>query len=99
MQVSFRQSGGATGFVRGVDLDTARLDPATAGRLEELVRTSGIRGQTERVSDRARDLRQYEIVIRGEAGLASLVCDDATLPKKVRPLIRFLDAHAGPLES
>ena len=97
MQVTFRQSGGTSGFVRGVDMDTARLDPATAGRLEELVRTSGIEGETARVSDRGRDFRQYEIVIHGDGQKASLVCDDATLPKKARPLIRFLDAHAGPI--
>ena len=97
MQVTFRQSGGTSGFVRGVDLDTARLDPATRGRLEELVRRSGIEGEIARVSERARDLRQYEIVIRAEGGVASLVCDDATVPKSARPLIRFLDAHAGPL--
>jgi emfourin len=97
MQVTFRQSGGASGFVRGVDLDTARLDPKTAGRLEHLVKTSGIEGETERVSESARDLRQYEVVIRVGGHVASLLCDDATLPKQARPLIRFLDAHAGPL--
>jgi len=97
MQVSFRQSGGATGFVRGVDLDTECLDATTAGRLEQLVKTSGIAGETERVSEPARDLRQYEVVIREGGQVASLLCDDATLPKKARPLIRFLDAHAGPL--
>ena len=97
MQVSFRQSGGASGFVRGVDLDTARLDPATAGRLEKLVQTSGIEGDIERFSEAARDLRQYEIIIRKEGRVASLVCDDDTLPKSARPLIRFLDAKAGPI--
>ena len=97
MQVSYRLSGGASGFVRGVDLDTARLDPRTAGRLERLVETSGIEGETERFSDRARDLRQYEVVIRKGGSIASLTCDDATLPKTARPLIKFLDAHAGPL--
>ena len=97
MQVTFRQSGGATGFVRGVDMDTAQLDPAMRGRLEHLVASSGIEGEIAQFSEPARDLRQYEIVIKSGESVASLACDDATLPKRVRPLIRFLDEHAGPM--
>jgi len=97
MQVSFRQSGGATGFLRGVDLDTSVLESAVADRLERLVVASGIHGQIERFSPKERDLRQYEIVIRNEGRVASLSCDDRTVPKNARPLLRFLDAHAGPL--
>ena len=97
MQVTFRESGGASGFVRGVDMDTARLDPVMAGRLEKLVQTSGIEGEIERFSETARDLRQYEIVIRKEGRVVSLVCDDATLPKSARPLIRFLIERSEPV--
>ena len=97
MQVTFRQSGGAGGFVRGVDMDTARLDADTRGRLEHLVKTSGIEGEVARFSETARDLRQYEIVIKSEERVASLACDDATLPKRARPLIRFLNEHAEPM--
>ena len=97
MQVSFRQSGGVPGIVRGVDLDTSRLAAPVAERLEQLVAASGIRGQSERVSRVARDLRQYEIVIRRESDVASLVCDDVSVPRKVRPLLRFLDEQSGPL--
>ena len=83
--------------MRGVDLDTARLDPDTRGRLEHLVATSGIEGETSRFSDVSRDLRQYEIVIKSDDRVLSLACDDKTLPKRVRPLIRFLDEHAEPM--
>ena len=97
MQVSYRQSGGVPGIVRGVDLDTSRLEEPVAERLEQLVAASEIHGMTERMSRVARDLRQYEIVIRRETEVASLLCDDANVPRKVRPLLRFLDEQSEPL--
>jgi emfourin len=97
MHVSFRQSGGVPGFVKGVDLDTGTLDRTVARRLEQLVAESGIEGQETRCSKASRDLRQYEIVIRSEGVVASLTCDDGTVPKEARPLLRFLTERAGPV--
>ena len=97
MHVRFRQSGGVQGFVRGVDLDTEALDAALVNRLQTLVAASGIHGQETTYSSVERDLRQYEIVIRNEGVVASLACDDETVPAKARPLIRFLIERAGPV--
>ena len=97
MQVSFRQSGGVQGLVRGVDLDTGALDEALASRLEQLVAESGIAGRQKEYSKVERDLRQYEIVIRNEGTVAILACDDETAPLNARPLIRFLTERSGPV--
>jgi hypothetical protein len=95
MKVRFVQSGGFVGAVRGCELDTAALAPDAARELERLVGESGIAGSGVLLSDRARDLQQYEITIE-DGGARSVVLDDSSIPASAKPLLGFLKKHAGP---
>jgi hypothetical protein len=94
MKVSFRQSGGFAGLVRGVDLDTSKMDTDDAAELEKLVAASDIQGHTSRRKQAARDLVQYEISIDHAA---RLTFDDHTIPTDVQPLLKYLRARSAPM--
>ncbi len=96
MKVTFLQSGGFAGAVRGWEIDTAALAPEAARELEHLVRGSGLPASGEFLSDKGRDLQQYEITIEDGSRKRELVFDDSTVPQSARPLLGFLKKHARP---
>jgi len=96
MRVTFVQSGGVVGAVRGCDLDTAALSPEEARELESLVLASGLAASGEFLSPGRRDLRLYEIAIESGTGRLAVKFDDQTLPEQVRPLVSFLRRNAKP---
>ena len=95
MRITFVQSGGFTGAIKGCRCDTAALGADDRRTVESLVAASGLAGRCERYSDTGRDLRQYEIVIEG-AETTRLCCDERSLPEAARPLVTFLAARAVP---
>lgn len=96
MRISFTQSGGFAGLVRGCHIDTATLPPDDRRRLESLVESSCISGEHEALSHTGRDLRQYEIVIEHVGGAARLCCDERSLPAPARPLVAALVEQSSP---
>jgi hypothetical protein len=96
MRISFTQSGGFAGLVRGCHIDTATLPPDDRRTLELLVEASRISGEHEALSGAGRDLRQYEIVIEHVGGAARLCCDERSLPESVRPLVADLMERSSP---
>jgi hypothetical protein len=96
MKITFMQSGGFVGAVKGCVIDTTDLAPDEQRELESLVATSGLTESLERFSSTGRDLRHYEIVIEQDARVQRIVCDDHSVPEAARPLVAFLAARARP---
>jgi len=96
MKITFLQSGGFAGMLKGCTIDAADLAPGERQELESLVAASGLSESFERFSSAGRDLRQYEIVIEKHATVQRIVCDDRSVPESVRPLLAFLVARARP---
>jgi hypothetical protein len=96
MRITFMQSGGFTGAIKGCTIDAADLTPSDRQELESLVAASGLSESFERFSSAGRDLRQYEIVIEQHATVQRIACDDRSVPESARPLLAFLVARARP---
>jgi Emfourin len=97
MKVGFRQSGGFAGLVRGIDLDTSKLDADQASELEQLVAASGIQGTKSVRKQAAPDQFQYEITIEQDDQISKLSFDEHTLPTAAQPLYRYLKPQARPM--
>jgi hypothetical protein len=96
MRITFVQSGGFVGAIKGCRIDTAALEPHERAQVESLVMTSGITASFTRRSEAARDVRQYQIAIEREAAVVRVTCDDRCVPEEARPLVGFLAAKAVP---
>ena len=96
MKITFVQSGGFAGMIKGCVIDAAGLDPDARQELESLVTASGLTESMERSSSAGRDLRQYEIVLERDASVQRIICDDRSVPEAARPLVAFLAARARP---
>lgn len=97
MKVTFRQSGGIGGLVKGKELDSEQMPAEEAAKLEALVRQSDITEDLVDHSPAARDIYRYDLTIDHGGQTRRLSIDDRTLPDRARPLIRFLQSHAMPL--
>jgi len=96
MRITYMQSGGFVGAVKGCVIDAADLAPGERQELESLVAASGLTESSESFSAAGRDLRQYDIVIEHDATVQRLACDERSVPEAARPLITFLSARARP---
>lgn len=96
MRITFTQSGGFVGAVRGCRIDAAALPTEERRALEALVAESGLDASLERFDDVARDRKQYEIRIDRDGGAVRVCCDDRCLPETARPLVGFLASRATP---
>lgn len=96
MRITFVQSGGFVGTIKGCRIDTAALEPAERVLVETLVAASGITASFSQRSTAARDLKQYQIAIERDAGVLRVECDDRSVPEAARPLVGFLAAKATP---
>ena len=96
MKITFLQSGGFAGMLKGCTIDATDLAPDQRQELESLVAASGLGESFDRFSETGRDLRQYEIVIEQDATVRRIVCDDHSVPEATRPLVAFLSARARP---
>jgi len=95
MKIRFMQSGGFVGISKGCEFDTDSLPEDAAKELKRLVKQSGIQKSGEFLSEKGRDLQQYEIAIEGE-NAASVTFDDSTIPEPAKPLLGFLKKQARP---
>lgn len=96
MRITFVQSGGFVGAIKGCRIDTAALEPGERAQVESLVTASGITASLTRRSEATRDARQYQIVIERETAVVRVTCDDRCVPEEARPLVGFLAAKAVP---
>jgi hypothetical protein len=96
MRITFMQSGGFAGGIRGCRIDVAGLADAERQELEGLVDSCGIVDSFERFSATGRDLRQYDLAIERDAAPLRLSCDERSLPDAARRLVAFLSARATP---
>jgi len=96
MQITFLQSGGFAGVMRGVRIDPATLPASEREELERLVAACGLDGSCERFAETGRDRRQYDLAIDRDGRIDRLSCDDGCLPEAARPLVAFLAARATP---
>jgi hypothetical protein len=96
MQITFLQSGGFAGAIRGVRIDTAALPAGDREEVERLVGACGLEGSCERFTEGGRDRRQYDLAIDRAGRIDRLSCDDGCLPEAARPLVAFLAARATP---
>lgn len=97
MKVRFVQTGGYAGLIKGYEADTSTLPSAEAAELERLVRESGISESGESLSDKARDLQQYELSIESKASKVAVTLDDASVPQSAKPLIAYLKKRSRPM--
>jgi hypothetical protein len=96
LRVSFEQSGGFAGLVKGCILDAEGLAPDAGAELRRLVAASGLETSIRSVSPGTCDRRQYAILIERGGERVELVCDDGSTPEGARPLVAFLAARARP---
>ncbi len=96
MKVSFVQSGGFLGLVKGCEFDTEVLAPDKAQELEQIAKVSGISASGEFFSDSGRDLHQYEITIEDENSAVSVTFDDETIPTSAKLLVGYLKKYSRP---
>ena len=96
MQITFLQSGGFAGAMRGVRIDPAALPASEREELERLVTACGLDGSCERFAETGRDRLQYDLAIDRDGRIDRLSCDDGCLPEAARPLVAFLAARATP---
>ena len=96
MKITFLESGGFAGGLRGCRLDAAALAASERAELERLVAGCGITTSCERFSSGGRDRRQYDLAIDRAGRVVRLSCDEACLPAEARPLVEFLVARAMP---
>jgi hypothetical protein len=96
MRITFTQSGGFSGTIKGCQIDPSDLAQDDRQELESLVAGSGVTASFEQFSESGRDLRQYEIMIERDAAVQRIACDDRSVPEAIRPLVAFLVARARP---
>ena len=87
MRITFVQSGGFVGAIKGRRIDTVALPPDQRGEIELLVMANGITESFTRRSESARDVRQYQIAIERDAAVLRVTCDDRCVPEAARPRI------------
>ena len=96
MKISFRQSGGFAGVIRGVELDSQDLPPEEAAALRSFVERSAPLGLIEETDPRMRDPFTYEIAVETDEGSRLFTFDDGTVPEGMAPLLRTLKSRSGP---
>jgi hypothetical protein len=96
MKVTFRQSGGYTGLIKGCEIDTDLLPSDEAIRLQSLVERSGILKAEGGQTPNARDLFDYEIIVEIGKDIYHVSFDSSATPKNVMPLLEYLKSRAKP---
>jgi hypothetical protein len=96
MRITFRQSGGFAGLIRGCTLDTNQLSPGEGSKLRSLVEQSGILRTQTAHSTKGRDMFCYEITVEDDDQTHSLEFDDLTLSKEARRLIDYMQSKSNP---
>ena len=94
MKLTFRQSGGFAGLIRGCEVDTAELPASLQAELRQLLAA----GKTEKPEglSAARDVSSYKIVVEEPGGPRTLEFSDVALPAAAGKLVAFLQGRSKP---
>jgi len=94
--VTFRQSGGFAGLIRGCELETAAMPSEEADRLSFLVKRC-LEGEAPAEHEgEARDEMSYEIVIEEADQARRLAFSDRGVTSLTKPLLEFLSERSAP---
>ena len=93
MKITFRESGGFAGLVRGCEVDVSSLPKAAASALDALLASGRLPSGASRGG---RDLTSYEIAVETAKGMRKVSLDEMNAPASVRPLLDFLKGRSGP---
>jgi hypothetical protein len=99
VKVSFRQSGGFAGLIRGCELETVAMPSEEADRLSSLVQRCLEGWAPLEDEGEARDEISYEIVIEGADLDRHLAFSDQGVTPSMRPLLEFLSERSAPRSS
>ncbi len=95
MRVTFRESGGFAGLVRGCDLDTEKMPPGEAVKLRALVEKCDL-NQGGVLAESARDALVYEVTVESGGTRRKLLFDDLSIPPSAGPLVEYLVERSTP---
>ncbi len=95
VQVKFRQSGGVTGVLRGCDLNTSELPANEAQELRELLDQS-LPSKTNAPA-KLRDGSDYDLTVTVDGVTQTFQFATGAVGEAVKPLLRFLRKHSGPV--
>jgi hypothetical protein len=95
VQVTFRQSGGFGGLLRGCDLDTEKMPPGEAAKVRALVEKFDL-GEGASLTERARDALVYEITLERGGARRKLLFDELSMPPSAVPLVEYLVERSSP---
>ena len=96
MRITFMQSGGFAGLIRGCVIDTADLALEERRELESLVAECDDAESSAPGSASGRDLRQIDVVIERDGALRRIRYEERSVPEAAQPLVAFLAARARP---
>ena len=94
MKITFRQSGGFAGMLRGAEMDAQALDPQQTAELKRLLDQKT--AAQSRGAGKARDLHQYELTVEDGGKKRTLQFDDSQVPEALRPLLKTLKQQSKP---
>lgn len=95
MKVTFTQSGGFAGLVRGCEVSPADLPADQGEELAQLVAAAKF-DEPRTKNPNARDQFQYDLEVKDGRTTQKYTFTDSTLPPSVGPLIAFLRQRSGP---
>lgn len=97
LKITFTQTGGYVGLVKGCTLDTRSLPADEAAELKTLIERSDIFRTSSQLTPNARDLQVYEITVETAQGAHRVELDDMSVPQSMRPLLNYLVRNSKPM--
>lgn len=97
LKISYEQSGGYAGLIRGCTIDAATLAPATAAVMKRLVEAAPLTSMETARTQGVADLLLHNLKVETDAGTFHLSFDDLTLPEALKPLVEFLARRCKPV--
>ncbi|MFN0304333.1 MAG: protealysin inhibitor emfourin [Burkholderiales bacterium] len=97
MKISFIQSGGFAGLIRGCEVSAADLPKSEQKLLARLLAAAGLE-RMKPTRAKGADRQQYEIAIeRDDGSVITVTLDDSALTDAAAPLVAFLRARSKPV--
>lgn len=94
MKITFHQSGGFVGLIKGCEIDSELLSTAEGQQLNSLVNQSGILEAQSNNTPNVADVYNYHIVIKTKKMTYQVSFDEQNLSEEIIPLIDFLKEHS-----
>ena len=95
MKITFLQSGGFAGLLKGTELDGQALEPSQAAELKRLLQQDAA-DSGAKAAGKERDLCEYEITVEDGGRKRTLHFNDSQVPDALRPLVKLLKQKSKP---